>query len=240
MAQIAIFDIDNTLTESRSRISPSMAQALSALVDKMPVALISGGSFEDFDKQVVSALSHAKKENLYVLPTSGAEMRFWQGGSWHVAYSYPISAAKRRLILERIAKALGVAPTELGYYVYDRGSQITFSALGKDAGLEEKRDWDPDRSKRRTLVDVLKPQLPGVSMTIGGTTSIDFTEEGVDKAFGVGKLLAHLKIDPKEVVFVGDALVPGGNDEPVRRLGVDARLTKGPRETEEIVRRLLS
>src|SRR5690242_15895644 len=100
MAKIAIFDIDNTLTESRSVISARTAKLLSDLIDRMPVALISGGSLESFEKQVISHLSHTKKGNLYALPTSGAELRAYEMGHWKKVYAFPIGDDKRRAIFK--------------------------------------------------------------------------------------------------------------------------------------------
>jgi phosphomannomutase len=240
MVKIAIFDIDNTLTESRREISPTMSKLLSVLIDKMPVALISGESLVDFERQIISRLSHKKKENLYALPTSGAELYEFKSGAWQRAYSYPIDDTKRRRIFEALAKTLQISPIELGKCIYDRGSQITYSALGKEVSLEEKYAWDPTKAKRKALVKALKPKLSGISITIGGSTSIDFTQEGIDKAFGVSKLLNHVHINSVDAVYVGDALSPGGNDEPVIKLGVKTIPTQSLLETEKIIERIIN
>lgn len=239
MVKIAIFDIDNTLTESRSVISATTAKLLSDLIDRMPVALISGGSIESFEKQVISHLTHTKKNNLYALPTSGAELRAYEMGDWKKIYSFPIGHDKRRAIFKELSKTLKISPVDLGQYIEDRGSQITYSALGKNAPLELKYTWDPTREKRRAIIKNLKPHLPGLSMTIGGSTSIDFTEEGIDKAFGVSKLLQHLNISPPDAVFVGDAMDKGGNDAPVKTIGVHTLETKSIKQTENIITGLI-
>ncbi len=38
-----------------------------------------------------------------------------------------------------------------GEQIEDRGSQITFSALGQQAPIEEKKKWDPDFTKREKI-----------------------------------------------------------------------------------------
>jgi alpha-glucan phosphorylase-like protein/HAD superfamily hydrolase (TIGR01484 family) len=236
---IVIFDIDNTLTESRSPISRGLAKLLSKLLTEVKVGLISGESMEDFEKQIISHLKHANLENLYALPTCGAELRVYKDGEWKQVYSYPIDNHKRRLIIEKLSKGLSIMPVALGEYLYDRGSQITYSALGKHASLEDKYAWDPDRTKRRQIVETLRSHLPGITMTIGGSTSIDFTEEGIDKRFGVGKLLEYLHIQPHNALFVGDALYEGGNDAPVKKLGIDTRDTSSLDATYDIIKKLL-
>lgn len=235
---IVIFDIDNTLTESRSKIDARLATLLSKLIDMVPVALISGGSLDDFQSQVISHLSHVKKENLYVLPTTGSELFTYKNNTWTKEYSHPMNDYKRRLVFSKLAKVLAVPIAKLDTYIYDRGTQITYSALGKHATLLQKYAWDPTKDKRREMIERLKPELPGLSITIGGSTSIDFTEEGVNKAFGVSKLLKHLNISADKVLFIGDALDSGGNDEPVKTLGIATQATKGPQETISIIENL--
>ena len=61
-----------------------------------------------------------------------------------------------------------------------------------------------------------------------GATSIDVTKPGIDKAYGIGKLRDVLGISLKEMIFVGDALFPGGNDYPAQQAGVISIPVQGP------------
>ena len=47
-----------------------------------------------------------------------------------------------------------------GDVIEDRGSQITFSALGQQAPLEEKKKWDPDFAKRKGMKTILDKLIP--------------------------------------------------------------------------------
>jgi hydroxymethylpyrimidine pyrophosphatase-like HAD family hydrolase len=71
-------------------------------------------------------------------------------------------------------------------------------------------------------------------------TSIDITEKGYDKASATKKIENYLNITKDEILFMGDALYPGGNDEPERWTGVDTLQVKNPDETEEKIEELLS
>src|SRR3546814_7614704 len=64
-----------------------------------------------------------------------------------------------------------------GERIEDRGSQITFSALGQQAPLNAKEQWDPDFAKRKLIQADLRRRMPGMSVNLGGTTSIDVTRE---------------------------------------------------------------
>ncbi|HEU0081048.1 MAG TPA: HAD-IIB family hydrolase [Candidatus Paceibacterota bacterium] len=235
----AFFDIDNTLTESRAPISEELAGLLSRLIDAVPVALISGGSAADIESQVVSRLSHTRRENLYLVPTEGAELRAFEDGSWKTVYARPIPGDKKRRILdalERVAPAFGGA----GAYVEDRGGLVAYHGLGKGSSLEEKYAWDPAREKRIPLVKALRALLPDAEIGIAGSTTVNVSDAGVDKAYGIAELLKRLSLAPADAIFVGDALCPGGNDEPALDRGVRVLPTSGPSETAAIIGRLLN
>src|SRR3546814_6001011 len=88
------------------------------------------------------------------------------------------------------------------------------SALGQQAPLDAKEQWDPDFAKRKAIQAELIQRLPGFSIKMGGTTSIDVTREGVDKAYGLERLSCESGIPLDAMLFVGDAIFPGGNDYP--------------------------
>src|ERR1035438_5396373 len=60
-----------------------------------------------------------------------------------------------------------------GEVIEDRFSQITFSALGQQAPLEEKDKWDPDYAKRKKIKAILDAYIPEFSVRLGSSTSID-------------------------------------------------------------------
>ncbi|HRH22941.1 MAG TPA: HAD-IIB family hydrolase [Candidatus Paceibacterota bacterium] len=239
--QLFIFDIDNTLTESRTPMDAEMADLICTLLKEKRVALISGGTLDQFQKQCLTSLSCVPCfKNLILLPTTGALLYTWNGTSWVKRYEYSLSRQDRESVYEGLSRVLGMSPEELASFIDDRGTQITYSGLGKNASPEEKKQWDPHQEKRRSIVEKLKHSIKKLHMALGGTTSIDFTGYGIDKAFGVSKVLEYLSLDPHETLFVGDALYKGGNDEPVKRLAVETRITGGPEETKQIIRSFLS
>ena len=88
-----------------------------------------------------------------------------------------------------------------GEAIEDRGSQVTFSALGQQAPLAEKEKWDPDFAKRKKITAILEKLIPEFSIRMGGATSIDVTKPGIDKAYGIGKLRDTLHLSLKEMVY---------------------------------------
>jgi HAD superfamily hydrolase (TIGR01484 family) len=220
------FDLDDTLAVSKSRIDDRMAGLLARLIQVTDVCIISGGRFEQFDAQVLQHLSadSGSLESLHLMPTCGTRYYRWADGAWQLVYAEDLAEDdKRRIVavLEQGARELGLWEDEAwGERIEDRGSQITFSALGQQAPPEAKYRWDPDGRKKQQLRAYAADRLPGLEVRMGGSTSVDVTREGIDKAYGMRKLMTQLGISAEEILFVGDRLEPGGNDYPVRAVGV--------------------
>jgi len=122
----------------------------------------------------------------------------------------------------------------------DRGGQITYSALGQQAPLQEKEKWDSDFAKRKKIKAILDAVLPELSIRLGGTTSIDVTKPGIDTAYGIRKLRGLFGISLKEMIFIGDALFEGGNDYPAKEAGVLSIQVKGPNETKLVTQAIIA
>ncbi|PIY60051.1 HAD family hydrolase, partial [Candidatus Woesearchaeota archaeon CG_4_10_14_0_8_um_filter_47_5] len=92
--KIVIFDLDGTLTPSKSAADPEMIALLGKLLEKKKVAVISGGSFSQFKKQLVSVLTCTEEQlrNLYLFPTCSTTMYRYHEGAWHQEYAEILAA----------------------------------------------------------------------------------------------------------------------------------------------------
>jgi HAD superfamily hydrolase (TIGR01484 family) len=177
--------------------------------------------------------------NLLLLPTSGTKLFVWRG-TWQQQYAEDLTRQEK----DKVVNALDIALKTCNYakpertygaIIEDRGSQITFSAFGQEAPLIQKQKWDPDWSKRKAIIEIMKDKIPEFDVRMGGMTSIDITRRGVNKGYGIQKLKDFLKIPTESIVFIGDALFHGGNDYPARASGVDCIEVKDPNETKKII-----
>jgi HAD superfamily hydrolase (TIGR01484 family) len=225
MKDLVAFDLDGTLAESKQPLQEPMGEALANLLDVAHVAVISGGDWPQFEKQVASRLpDRADRTKLWLMPTTGTKLyRF--DGEWRAVYAELFEEDEKQKILKAFDESLeatGFVPEKTwGERIEDRGSQITFSALGQEAPIDAKHSWDPDFAKRKVIQADLQKRLPGLSINMGGATSIDITREGVDKAYGLKKLNEASGIALDKMMFIGDAIFPGGNDYPAEQLGLD-------------------
>jgi HAD superfamily hydrolase (TIGR01484 family) len=244
MKKLIVYDLDGTLAESKSPLDAEMAGLLHDLLGIVKVAVISGGAWTQFEGQLLSNLPHDERlANLSLLPTCGTQF-FRYGADWKKVYSEDLAADEKAKIessLETAVSQAGFKPQRLwGEQIEDRGSQITFSALGQQAPLAEKDKWDPDYAKRKKITAILDTLLPEFSVRMGGATSIDVTKPGIDKAYGIRKLRDILGIPLKEMIFIGDALFVGGNDYPAEEAGVVSIPVKSPEETKRVTEAIIA
>ena len=245
MKRLVAFDLDGTLAESKQAIDDEMAGLLGRLSRVARVCVISGGDWPQFETQVVGRLpAQAALDNLFIMPTTGTKLYRHTDGAWRQVYADTFSDEERRRIMAALDKAVDAVKLNderrWGERIEDRGSQITLSALGQQAPLEAKSAWDPDRSKREAMQRAASAELPDFSVKIGGSTSIDITREGVDKAYGIRRLAEASGVPTDEMIFLGDAIYPGGNDYAVKdAAGVDciavAAIDQTKRAVEAIV-----
>jgi len=243
--KLIVFDLDGTLAGSKSPLDAEMSGLLHDLLLIVKVAVISGGDWPQFEEQLLSNLPLDERlANLSLLPTCGTKFYRYDSAAWKQVYSENFTTAERDKILSSLKKAIGIAdfkPDKLwGQQIEDRGSQITFSALGQQAPLEEKIKWDPDVAKRKKIKAILDGLIPEFSVATGGSTSIDITEPGIDKAYGIRKLRDLLGISIKEMIYVGDALYVGGNDHPAEEAGVDCIPVQDPHETKRVIQTIIA
>lgn len=244
---LVAFDLDDTLAPSKGVISDRIAALLIALLHRGDVAIISGGNEQQFRSQVVAQLTTVDADalsRLHLLPTCGTRYLRHDGADFAPVYAHDLSAEEKDAALTALreeAERLGLwEPQPWGDILEDRGSQITFSALGQKAPRDAKHVWDPDGSKRAALRDAVAARLPGLEVRSGGSTSIDITRAGIDKAYGMQRLADLTGIPLASMLFYGDRLDEGGNDYPVLALGVPSIPVEGWEDTADKLDKLLA
>lgn len=228
--KLIAFDLDDTLAVTKSPISDQMGGLLTRLLDNYDVCIISGGKYEQFQKQVVERLEAPvhKLARMHLMPTCGT--RYYRYDElkkdWAVQYAEDLTAEEKKRIIEiteRLAKQLDVWPEKpYGEVIEDRGSQVSISMLGQQAPPEKKYEWAEKHSdKRLALRTEIAKELLDFEVRAGGSTTIDITRIGIDKAYGMHKLIDALDISKDEILFIGDKLQDGGNDYPVKAMGIE-------------------
>lgn len=245
--KVIVSDLDGTLAPSKSPISKDMAEVLCHVLNRHYVAVVSGGAFPQFEKQFLSQLkcSPESMKNISIFPTNGSSCYVYdeKRKTWKELYEEKLTVAEKKKILTALNDAISDSGIDFsgsyGDIIEDRGTQITFSGKGQNAPLSIKQTWDPDQRKRIKMVSFLKNKISDFEIKIGGTTSIDITRKGVDKAYAIKKIKDLLKVKDEEMIYLGDALYKGGNDESVKSTGIAYVQEYSPNDTLEYLSRYM-
>jgi len=244
--RLVAFDLDDTLAPSKSAIDPRIGELLLDLAARVEVAIISGGQLQQFQSQVVDRLPEtdaATRARFHLMPTCGTQYYRLEEDGVRTVYAHALTEDEKSRALaavEEEARRLGLWAAEpWGDILEDRGSQITFSALGQTAPLDAKMAWDPTGEKKNALRDAVAARIPDLEVRSGGSTSVDITHRGIDKAYGMRKLAEVTGIPLDDMLFVGDRLDEHGNDYPVLAMGVACQAVEGWEHTAEFLAELI-
>jgi HAD superfamily hydrolase (TIGR01484 family) len=247
MKKLIAFDLDDTLSITKSPIAPRMSELLIQLLEHYDVCVISGANVQQLHKQVTDHLPTEAHhlDRLHLMPTCGTRYyRFdHDAATWKMQYSNEPTAEQKQkafTVLEQVAKELNLWPeSSYGEVIEDRGSQVTLTALGQDAPAEAKYAWDPTGEKKLAIRDAAAPLLPELEVRAAGTTSVDVTLKGIDKAYGMKQLIEHAGVTKDEILFIGDKLDEGGNDYPVKTVGIDTIAVEKWEDTALVIETLI-
>lgn len=234
MKKLIAFDLDGTLAPSKSHFDERMVNMFDRLLEKFQVCVISGGKYELFQRQFLTQITTDPDSlsRLHLMPTSGTRYYRYEKGKWIQKYAEDFTTEQKK----KITKALEEGLEESGYKadktygdtIEDRDSQITLSILGQEIvaelgaeGVRIKEAWDPDGTKKLKIRDIVAKKLPEFNVRAAGATSIDVTRPGIDKAYGMEKLMEATGLKKDDILFMGDKIIPGGNDYAVEQMGID-------------------
>ena len=235
--KIIICDLDGTLTDSKLGITEDMSESIKKLVEFLPLAVIGGGTYKQFIEQFAARIGNEEKtlSKIYLFPTCATRFYKYYMNKWEEIYAERLTENEKKKIINAINTSIDITKTKpkkvFGEIIEDRGTQITYSGLGQKAPIELKVVWDKTLEKRQEIKKILETLIPEFEITIGGTTSIDITRKGIDKAYGIRKICEYFNYGIKDLLFFGDAIFDGGNDYPVKALGVDSIKVENYKET---------
>jgi len=247
--KIVAFDLDGTLAESNQKMKSDMAEALLKLLKLHKVILISGASYIKMLSQLEVFLNLKDfqsdqniKLNFFLLPTNGIVIyKYDKNLDSFKTITPPEAVLKdKRMIIEALNNIVSsgkfdIAKEGKGNVISDRGNQISLAGLGQDASLSEKKLWDPDHKKRQAIKAEIEKHVQGVEVVIGGNSTIDILPKGFNKAVGLTHFLEILNFKKDDMVFMGDAIFPGGNDYSVAEAGFKSIKISGPEEVLRLI-----
>ena len=239
--KIIVADVDETICESCTEISREMAQQIDCMVKAgYQFAFISGTPIPELKRMISGRLT----EQHHLLGNNGTNYVACSGGVFNQIYNYPFNSEEKREIIAAFEKLITaehlISLTSKEDQLQDRGSQITLSILGRTAPKQLKAQYDPEGQIRVKFIAFLQKHLSPekYNIKIGGTTSIDITRTGQDKAFGLKNFLDYHHYSSSQVIFFGDKIYPCGNDYEISKI-VDSLAVKNPADTLDKLKTIL-
>lgn len=208
MTNIFVFDVDNTLTPPRQKITADMKEFFSNFVVNNKVYLVSGSDYEKIIWQLGEEI------------TGLAAGVFGCLGNTHHVLDLLVSMNQfaelnQEQLLRDINEFLknSLTPFRTGNHIEKRIGMLNISSVGRNASIEERKSYsmfDKQMNERKIFADFLQQKYPELDISIGGEISIDISVKGYGKEQIYQKILLENK-EPR-VIFFGDRCNLGGND----------------------------
>jgi len=210
------FDLDNTLTRSKSHIEQAHMKILVRLTDRADVVVVSGHDEDSIHRHLGPELIG----RYYILSQNGNHAEDPTGRILWERKLTPEQVAATHAFIAKVRERFPFAVQDPDDLIEDRGCEVAFSLIGHHEDIRKKEAFDHDGSRRKKILDQMREEVAqladrNIEVRIGGTTVLDFMEKGKNKGFNVRAFMEHMHWRDEDAVYVGDALFAGGNDETV-------------------------
>ena len=210
--KLVAFDLDGTLTQHKTPLSPEHRAVLDALGKKYQLLMLGAGMCQRIFNQM-------GRYPIDIYGNYGMQLALYRPEKEDIEIIENISLPCDR---ESVEKRVTMLREKYGFtefagdnVEYHASGAVTFPVLGTKAKQEDKLSFDPDRKKRRAIYEDVKQVFSDYVVFIGGSSSFDMAPIPYNKAYALDRYCAERGIRHDEVVYVGDDYGPGGNDESV-------------------------
>jgi len=210
--KVVAMDLDGTLTQHRSPLSPEHRALLEKLRKKYKLLMVGAG-------QVMRIFHQMEQFPIDVIGNYGMQYGVYNETKQNIDLIRDVTVpCNRHEITERV-EALR---KKYGYTAYTGDSVefhpsgcVTFPILGTKAKIEEKLAFDPDRAKRRRIYADVVDHFRDYEVFVGGSSSFDLAPKPYNKYYALDLYCKENRLSHHEVVYIGDDYGLGGNDESV-------------------------
>lgn len=226
MSRIFLFDVDGTITPSRSKIEKPMLDFLvkrrRAPVNITRTFLVTGSDFpktvEQIGKDNLPRICHG------IFACSGNQF-FTPDGQVIFSNEWQAPSDLKIALNDILDSSYFPYENRAGVHIEERPGSVNFSVVGRNANKEQReiyKEFDNKTSERKEIVKILVPLFPNIDFTIGGETGIDICPKGCNKAQVFKYLSPFLFSEPLEnrpwIYFFGDKICEDGNDFPLAKI----------------------
>ena len=214
---LVAFDLDGTLTQHKSPMSPEIRAALDTLRSRgITLVMVGAGGCARIARQM-------EEYPIDIFGNYGMQYAVWDGATRsHRLVADEHRPCDRESVMRRAAalrQKFGWTQFAGDSVEFHDSGVVTFALLGTRAEPAAKLAFDPDRSKRRAAYADVCSAFSEYNVFVGGSSSFDMAPRPFDKAWAMDRLCTGRGLAKEQVLFVGDDYGPGGNDESVLRAG---------------------
>jgi phosphomannomutase len=209
-----VFDVDGTLTLSRTLMDPEFKKFFKKFVEYHKVYIVTGSDYPKTLEQLGKDTMHAVIRSYNCSGNS-----IWERGENIFNNPWTIEADANAFLENALQESNFKIRT--GTHIEQRPGMVNFSVLGRGATTEQRAayvDYDADMGERAVIATQFNALYAstGLNAHVAGATGIDIAPIGKDKS----QILKDF--DDMHVYFYGDMMQEGGNDRPLKN-AIEAR-----------------
>jgi len=207
-----IFDVDGTLTPSRSVMDQTFQKWFEEFIKNNDVYLVTGSDYSKTVEQVGECISTSVKR---VYNCNGNSV--WENGFNIHNNDWSLPEEAHQWLEERLNESS--FPKRTGLHFEHRPGMVNFSIVGRNANREERAEyvkWDQEHDERNIISFFFRGKFLNLEARPGGETGIDIFPKGLNKS----QILKDFK-KSDEIHFFGDRMDESGNDYPLSQSILD-------------------
>ena len=199
-----IFDVDGTLTPSRSPIDPEFRIFMLKFAWENDVYFVTGSDRQKTLEQVGEDLYNNCKR---VYNCSGSDV--YEGDKNVYRDDWELPKEVESFLYDELDYSQFMIRN--GNHIERRPGGVNFTILGRAEdpfiGRDRYVEWDRQTNERQDIAERIRNQFPDLTVAVGGQTGLDIGPKGADKS----QILRDFSEDD-ELYFFGDRTEKGGND----------------------------
>ena len=204
---VYLFDVDGTLTVSRTLIDPEFKDFFLNFIANHNVCIVTGSDYAKTLEQLGEEIMHSVMRSYQCSGNS-----IWENGLEVECNNWTLGNEERDFLSQELFSSK--FKTRTGTHFDDRPGLVNFSVLGRGATKEQRNEYiayDTKYSERKSIAELFNNRYSSkrIKAQVAGETGLDIIQEGKDK----GQVIDDF--DDYNVLFFGDMMQPGGNDEPL-------------------------
>lgn len=210
--KVIAMDLDGTLTQHKTPLSPEHRKILSELSKKYKLLMVGAG-------QVMRIFNQLEGFPIDIIGNYGMQYGVYDPKTQTIDIVKDITLpCDKQSVTDKInfmREKYGFKEFRGETVEFHPSGCVTFPILGTKALQEDKLAFDPDRQKRRRIYDEVVNTFNDYCVFVGGSSSFDMAPKPYNKYYALDLYCKENGYSHNEVVYIGDDYGQGGNDESV-------------------------